>query len=335
MISKSLGLTLAQELRKSREDMLYLLPQLPVKNRYTEDWIGVWARELTNLNVRFKVLGSRKPVTITKYFTDPNKALEYECRQIRALSKVGPKKILCLDIDFPGLIAPALQVLRLTNPNLRCYGYLHAGSWCNGDIFSKTPGKKLMERSMFDVFDRIFVASFYHKKKIEDYFGEEFGNVEVVGFPFYKKDVLLYVKPLPFEEKRGILVNGRMEQSNVVLIDRIREKFGTEEIIVVNAKSRGEYYNQLNHAKIVLSLKTEETFGIGVLEGFILGGVLLCPNDFAYPEVIGDARLLYDNEEDLMDKLAYLLTLKENPFQIEIERYKQAIPNMISSIRNI
>jgi len=305
--------------------MMYLLPQLPCKNRYTEDWVFIWVRELLNLGFQFKVLGTFTPTAITKFFTDPNKALMYECKQIENLVRYSLDKIFCLDIDFPGLLSSAIPVLKLMNPKLRCYGYLHAGSWCNGDIFSKTPGKKHLERAMFDIFDRIFVATYYHKKKIEGYYGEVFDNLKVVGFPFYKKDVLHYVKPLPFEEKNGILINGRLEQSNTEIVDTIRKRFINQRVEFVNAKNRKEYYNQLNHAKIVLSLKTEETFGIGQLEAYVLGSIPLCPNDFAYPEVIGDKHLLYDNEEDLLLTLGYLTRFEVNPFQINIEKYEQVI----------
>lgn len=314
--------------------MMHLLPQLPCKNRYTEDWIGVWCRELNNLGVKYVVLGGNTSVPITKYFTDPGKALSYECNQLRILSRVNLERIFCLDVDFPGLLAAAIPVLKLMNPKLKCYGYLHAGSWCNGDIFSRMPGKKHLERAMFDTFDKIFVATYYHEKKIEKYFGEEFDNLEVVGFPFYRADVLKYEDPQPYEEKDEIVINGRLEQSNINLIDKLREKFPGENIAVTTAKGTKEYYELLNRAKIVISLKTEETFGIGQLEAYVLGGIPLSPNRFAYPEVIGDSRLLYNNEKDLMDKLNCLLNLKVNPFRIDIEKYEQVIPNIISSIRN-
>lgn len=314
--------------------MMHLLPQLPCRNRYTEDWIGIWRRELKNLGVQFEVLGHDSPTKVTKYFTDPLKALDYESGQISALARANPEKIFCLDVEFPGLVSPAIQVLRLINPDLKAHGYLHAGSWCDGDIWNKTCGRQYLDRMIFDTFDKIFVATCYHKKKIENHFGEEFVNLEVVGFPFYKKDVLSYVKPLPFEEKDLILISGRMEQSNQHLVSKIKENFKDEKVVVVNANSRKEYYEILNRGRVVISLKTEETFGVGQLEVGVLGGVPLSPDDFAYPEVIGDECLLYSDEKDLMDKLAYLLQLKQNLFQIDTEKYEKVIPNILSSIRN-
>lgn len=312
--------------------MISVLPQLPCKNRYGEDWIRVWARELRVLNIPFTMFGEDKAVSVTKYFTDPIKALDYEANQIRLLCNNPPMKIFCLDIDFPGLLSAAIPVLKLMNPKLKCYGYLHAGSWCNGDIFTGISGKKQLERAMFDVYDKIFVASWYHKKKIQWYFNGSAPNIEVVGFPFYKKDVLCYAEPLPFEEKKDIIILGRWEQSNVGFLDKLRKKFRGQ-IRTIEATSRVGYFYQLNKAKVVLSLKTEETFGIGQLEAYVLGGIPLSPNRFAYPEVIGDKCLLYNSEEDLMDKISYLLTLKENPFQINIKKYEYVIAKCIDKLR--
>lgn len=312
--------------------MILVLPQLPCENRYTADWMAVWFRELRKLKVPFIMVGGDKVVPVTKYFTDPLKALAYEADQVKILTKTLPSKILCLDVEFPGLITPAIQVLRLMNPDLKAYGYLHAGCWCDGDVWSKTKGRRHLDRMIFDTFDKVFVASNYHKKKIEEYFGKGFDNLIVVGFPFYRKDVEVYVKPLSFGEKCGILINGRVEQSNIEIVEGLRRRFSNQEIQFVNAENRKEYYNQLNRAKVVLSLKTEETFGIGPLEGYILGGIPLCPARFAYPEIIGDERLLYVSENDLVNKLRYLLSLKENSFYIDIGRYEQTIAKCVEGL---
>lgn len=305
--------------------MIHLLPQLPCNNRYTEDWAGMWSRELINLGMQCEVFGHNLPTEVTRFFTDPDYALRYECDQIRALSQRDYlDTIFCLDIDFPGLLSAAIPVLKLGHPKLKCFGYLHAGSWNNGDIFSGTLGKKHLERAMFDIFDRVFVATEYHKQNIERYLGGSPDTLEVVGFPFYRKDVEYYAKPLPFEEKSGIIVVGRGEQSNKDLLDTVTKKLGTE-VSVIEATSRAGYFYQLNKAKVVLSLKTEETFGISQLEAYVLGGIPLSPNAYSYPEVIGDERLLYNDKNDLIDKLAYLLSLKENLFQIDIEKYEHVI----------
>ena len=157
--------------------MISVLPQLPCKNRYTEDWIKIWFRELRALDVPFIMFGEDKAVPVTKYFTDPIKSLDYQANQVRLLCNNPPMDILCLDVEFPGLISPAIQALRLMNPKLRAYGYLHAGVWCNGDVWAETKGRQHLDRMIFDTFDKVFVASKYHKRKIRYLYGEKFDNV--------------------------------------------------------------------------------------------------------------------------------------------------------------
>ncbi|MHA1591476.1 MAG: glycosyltransferase, partial [Candidatus Heimdallarchaeaceae archaeon] len=223
-------------------------------------------------------------------------------------------------------LSAAIPVLKLMNPDLKCYGYLHAGSWGDGDIFNGVPGKNFLERAMFDIFDRIFVATNYHKKKIGKYFGKEFDNIQVVGFPFYKEDVYRYAKPLPYREKNDIIICGRAEQSNLESIEKLQKCFPEENIFLLEVNDRKTYYDYLNNAKIVISMKIEETFGITPLETYVLGGIPLCPNDFSYPEVIREKQLLYNDENDLINKLSSLISLDENPFQISIEKYAYTIP---------
>jgi len=311
--------------------MISVLPQLPCKNRYTEDWIRVWTRELKRLGIPFIMLGEDKAIPITKYFTDPLKALAYESEQISVLARDNPSKIFCLDVEFPGLISPAVQALRLMNSDLKAFGYLHAGSWADGDVWSETKGRRHLDRMIFDVFDKVFVASTYHKKKIEKHYGEEFDNLIVVGFPFYRKDVEAYVKPLPFEEKKGILISGRAEQSNTDLLDRLRKKLDIE-ILTITAIGRKGYYEQLNQAKVVLSLKTEETFGLSQLEAYVLGSIPLSLDNFSYSEIVRNKYLLYSDEKDLMDKLAYLISLEKNLFHIDMEQYEHTIERCMQGL---
>ena len=311
--------------------MIYLVPPLPVKNRYTEDWIKVWERELKKLGKSYVVVGSKKVESLTMFFTNPQKALIYECKQIEFLAKTKVDKLLCLDIDFPGLITSAIQVLRLTNPDLVAYGYLHAGSWCNGDIFKSTAGKSFVERAMFDTFDKIFVATNYHKQKIERYFGKEFKNLEVVGYPFYKEDILRYANS--HQKKSIILISGRPEQSDMGLVDRIKKKFSKEKIIVnPKCKTRKDYFQLLSKAKIFISLKTEETFGLSVLEACTLGTLVLCPNLYSYPEILKNEFLLYENGDDLLSRLENLLRLRHVEGFVDLEEYRQTIFRIVKDL---
>jgi len=317
--------------------MITLVPQLPCGNRYTEDWLATWERELDLLGLEHQV--PCRPISasqVTKFFTDPILAVRYEAYQIATMMDTPGTLggIMCLDVEFPGLMTSAIQTFRLMYPGLQVYGYLHAGVWCNADIWSYTKGRNYIDRAIFDTYDRVFVATIYHKEKIEKYFNEEFNNLVVVGFPFYRKDVYRYGSSIPFEEKSGVVICGRAEQSNGGLVKCIKEV--VPHVTFLSAKTRQDYFEQINKAKVVISLKTEETFGISQLEAFALGSLPLCPNNYAYPEVISNPNFLYDSWSDLVVKLEYLLRLTSFPevsnLQQPFETYEKVIETCVRGL---
>uniref|UniRef100_A0A7C3WPA2 Glycosyltransferase n=1 Tax=Dictyoglomus turgidum TaxID=513050 RepID=A0A7C3WPA2_9BACT len=319
--------------------MIYILPPLPVKNRYSQDWIDVWKRELNKLKVNYKIIGEEKAVDLTYYFTNPIEALKYESKQILELVKVLKKKdkILVLDTDFPGLMVPVIHLLKKIY-KIKVYGYLHAGSWCEKDIYENIKGKKELEESMFKTYDKIFVATNYHKRKIESYFRKKFKNIKVVGFPFYEEDVYRYVKPMPFSKKTRIVIVGRPEQSyqNMLkkLVNHKMALFDNKRIVFLKANNRKEYFKKLNEAKLVISVKKEETFGLSILEAYVLGSIVLCPNNFSYREVVKDKRLLYNSLKDLKEKIKKYIVLDKNDFKINIKSYRKTIYRIIYDLRH-
>jgi hypothetical protein len=314
--------------------MIYLLPQLRAKNRYTQDWIHVWERELSKIGVEFKIVGDSRLTEVKSFFSDVPVALDYEMSQIKELLDFNPEIIFCLDIDFPGLLSNAIQLLRLENKNIKAYGYLHAGSWCNGDVFKSTRGKYFSERAMFDVYDKIFVATRYHKRKIEDYFGEKFDNIRVVGFPFYREDVYSYTIPENCPEKEGILITGRFEQSNVNVFQKLKERYGKRVTTLEGVRNRKEYFEKLNESKISVSLKIEETFGLSQLEAYVLDSVPLSPNKFSYPEIFRGEGLLYEDYRDLTSMIDFFLDDYDlDVFNcVNLEKYELSIPTMIGEL---
>jgi hypothetical protein len=312
--------------------MLYVVPQLPVKNRYSEEWSSIWSRELSKLKIEHTIVKERKPVSMKKskvnFFSDLRESIKYECNQIKYLIdnvKEGDK-ILWLDFDFPGLSIPATQLIKLSNPTIKSYAYCHAGSWCNKDIWSSIPSKKKIEDAGFDIFDKVFVATNYHKEKIENYFGKKMNNIYVVGFPLYKEDVIKYTKPIEWKEKKGIIVIGRIEQSNPNIINSVLNNY-EKQTTFKKFRNRKEYFNALNKSKILISPKIEETFGLTAMEAVMLGTIPLCPNNYSYKELLPQ-ELLYSNENELNEKIKPLLNEKPS-ISIDLSKYEGSIKEIV------
>jgi len=327
--------------------MVILIPQLPVSGRYSEYWPSLWQSKLQELGVECTIPYNAPSVKLDRskpynYFTNTLEALDFELSALKMLLRFvtsgDDKTILFLDGDFPGLSTPFVQVLKLVDPEVKCYSYVHAGSWCNGDVFSKSKGKKDLESSMFNTFDKVFVATEYHRNKIVDNFHERLTlpyeevynfdkRIKIVGFPFYKEEFLEKGPFIHFNSKEGISITGRQEQSKERLVSKIMKYFPKEKIHSGYVPSK-DYYPLLSKTKIILSLKNEETFGLSLVEAMSLNCLPLVPNDFSYPEIVGKEECLYKDFDDLIKKLGVLLGRKKS-MKFNLSRWKKTIPRVI------
>ena len=301
---------------------MIILPQMPSQNRYTEFWIEMWERELRKRNIPLLMLGERNlsPLDRSKsfnWFCDTKKAIRYELNQVIALLDYveEDEKILWLDASFPGFSVNASQLMKRMNPNLKIFAYVHAGSWCKGDIWSTIKSKKQIELNGLGIFDKIFVSTFYHKKLIQSSLDCNFyssrkelkDKIKIVGIPYYVEDIPKIVRDTSVKKPK-ILIIGRGEQSDTGMMDRYIKNVGTKwEIVNKTFGSRLDYLKELSTCKLAVSFKTEETFGLSTLDALSLGTFPLCPNRCAYSEVLDNPKFLYQNEQSLMEKTFSLM----------------------------
>lgn len=90
-----------------------------------------------------------------------------------------------------------------------------------------------------------------------------------------------------------------------------RERFQDRIVQFGYVKSRRQYLNWLTRGDIVVSTANQENFGMAVVEAALCGCIPLLPGRLSYPEIIPPAfhdACLYKNQDDLISKLAALLT---------------------------
>jgi len=88
------------------------------------------------------------------------------------------------------------------------------------------------------------------------------------------------------------------------------EEFGDTLLQYGYVKSRREYENWLARGDLALSTSRQENFGISVVEAVYFGAWPLLPRRLSYPELIPEKfhpSVLYDDEEDLLDKFCHRL----------------------------
>lgn len=80
------------------------------------------------------------------------------------------------------------------------------------------------------------------------------------------------------------------------------------------AADKAAYHDWLGRGSIVISTAIQENFGISIIEAVRFGCLPLLPNRLSYPEVLpgfAHAACLYESVNDLVEKLAHMLTYPE------------------------
>src|SRR6188508_1070991 len=147
---------------------LIIVPQYPAFLRY-QSW---WLERLAEYHHYFdEVLLIAPPIeeaVVPKGFFAPlDAALRYETAQIeyyvkKVILRPDDALLLC-DISYPGLFA---NVLFHKRPK-RCFAICHGSALNRFDIFAGDRwAKRPVENGVSRLFDTVFVASEYHKRKL-------------------------------------------------------------------------------------------------------------------------------------------------------------------------
>jgi glycosyltransferase involved in cell wall biosynthesis len=327
---------------------LYFVPQLPIKNRYQEDWLKIFPREFEKLGVNYETVlgGSKKSYEKKDFFSDIKQATLWELTQLQYLTEKvkDGDKIFFADIDFPGFSHTFAQNIKLLE-DVKIFGYLHAGSYIEGDIYSKVGlSKSQCENSYSYILDKIFVATNFHR----EIFGESVGGtggIEVVGFPFYRTD--LPDLDLNTERTIDVIHTSRIDKQHTdTLLIEITKNFpdlkfvstspiseSVENLRVIKPKNRLEYYKLLSKSRIYLSTSRMDTFGIGTVEAVAMGCIPLVPDHSAFPEVIQESYYRYNNKDELKQKLDYISSshfcLDPSEPPINWKKFENSIKTMV------
>ena len=90
-----------------------------------------------------------------------------------------------------------------------------------------------------------------------------------------------------------------------------KNRFQSQIVTYGYEDSKASYYDWLKQGAVVVSTAQQENFGISVVEAIRFGCLPLLPNRLSYPEILPlkyHADFLYQNQTDLINKLAHLLT---------------------------
>jgi len=296
---------------------LWFVPQWPVKNRYPEEWIKWFPNEMEKQKLDYMtVKGTYDYGEYNKVkgdmFTSLIGSSDWEMEQIMHLLRCVNEgdTVFFADLDFPGFILPCMQLLKCKLKEVKLTGYLHAGSYIEGDYFEPVADSKILsEQAMYNIVDTIFVASEYHKDLFEgeiewDFYEKD--KVKVVKIPYYKT-LLEFKRP---HRKWDVCYTSRIdEQKSDKQFLEVVKNMPNRFFVTTNKPSeslpnleyhpvanRKEYFDVLDESKVLFVPYLQATFGYNVLEALDHNCIPYAPEDFAYPEIL-DEKYLYHGKD--------------------------------------
>lgn len=285
---------------------LILVPQFPTKMRYQEWFINEFSDKFKKYFDEIIILGdeyiqnydnklylefAKSPIGM---FSPIEHAIALETCQISEYNdmKLKPGDILLLnDLSFPGLFS---NILYHKHPR-KVFCYCHATSLNYLDYFENDRDSKfLIETGNSMLFNKVFVGSKYHKRKLN------WKNTKVIGLPipnfeFFKEEKIYDIISV------ARLNNQKIDKKIEDLVEKDFSK-----VIRKECNSWEEYYKFLSQAKILLITSKEDTFNYSVLEAIKNNTIVLTPNKLSFPELL-PREFLYDNYQELKLKIEYYL----------------------------
>jgi len=287
---------------------LILVPQYPARLRYQEWWFTEFPDQLSK-HFEVLVLGEnfvRNPEDYRQGMFSPIKAsISMECQQIEEYMQLELKSddILFLhDLSFPGLFASVLFHKQCS----KMFAFCHATSLNHLDYFEPWREIKFpIETAYSQLFDKVFVGSEYHQKKLG------WKNTKVVSLPY---PPLFPSKLNKIEKVHDIISVARPTPQKVdkELEDFVESIFGP--IYRPRVDTWYGYFSELLKSKILLVTANEDTFGYQLIDAVLSNCVPLARRDFAYPEILPD-EYLYSDKDELVEKIEKFLS---NPVVPEI-----------------
>ena len=224
----------------------------------------------------------------------------YKARQVETIGRLfcdgavsSGDHFIFTDAWHPGIIN-LKYMSELLGIKVTIHALWHAGSYDPQDFLGRLVGDKPWvrhaEKSFFHAIDYSYFATDFHIRMFEEnLFAGEVDKSKIVrtGWPMeYMQPTLEIFKELP--KRDLILFPHRLAPEKQVEIFRdLKAAMPQYEFIVCQDTplTKVQYHALLASAKIVFSANLQETLGISMYEGALLGAIPLVPDRLSYSEM--------------------------------------------------
>jgi hypothetical protein len=290
------------------------VPIEPIEMRYSADWNKWFIAELNarSVNNFSTVMGAPLSPGIREgAFLDIIGTHKFKADQVSQICSAVDQGFIPRNERVVFIIQDGwfpVEQLAYMRDMLGCHewkfvGLFHAGTYDRWDQTAQhgmyTWGEDL-ENAWFKIYDRVIVASDYHRDLLLRTRKVDSSGLYVVPWKVEVPQDLVNVtkaNQIVFPHRFNI----EKQPVNFVHL-KIPEGWRTKHTASVWAKTKREYYEVLAESKICVSFSLQETFGIAMVEAVLLGCIPLVPDRLSYKEMYPD-EYRYNGEMDFKKKL--------------------------------
>lgn len=319
------------------EPKIWYLPLQPLEERYTKQWYTLFVNEFKRRGLLHYTVGGESLTDRVEVgtFLDVNSTLYWQASQLRDVAELFRNKeikdgdiFFAADVEFWG-IESIRYLATLNGVDVKLMGFCHAGSYTHEDFFAKcAPFAKWYEFAWGQIFDKIFVGSYYHKLRLVKDRSILADKIFVTGNPYDidgVKAIIPKVKKIkrvihtnrPDPEKRPAVtleVFRLLKQQHPdweLMVTTSRKQWGEgalrdvalkmQEMGIIKIRegiSKLEYLTLLAESTVMTGNSPEENFGYCILEALMVDTIPVVGNCCSHPELLGkDERCLFVNPE--------------------------------------
>ena len=334
---------------------LFYIPLEEYNRRYTADWVVQFEEEFRNLSLDYEIIKGDSTSDLIECgdVLDAYNTNKYKFSQLnKIISKIQLNEIqngdviLFADGWFPGVESLA-YIRSISGINFKLASIVHAGTWDPYDFtcrFGMRNWGYFLEKSWFELFDYVFVATQFHKDLIVNRNDVSSSNIYVTGIPFYANKLRQrYLKTT--KENIVIFPHRCNEEKHPELFDKLANEFPNYKFIksIEVCSDRDSYFNLLSRSKIMVSFADQETFGFATVEAAALDNYVIVPDKLSYKETIPEEyRYSCVHEECTEDDIPEVVRRIQNFINNEnmikfnydtIYKYEFSIKNMIQILK--
>ncbi len=290
---------------------IFLVDLEAVETRYTGQWKTHVPELLKQEGHNVQIISGREDIpsaTTPGAFLNFGGTNIYKANQIEAMgelfcngSVLAGDHFLFTDAWHPGIIN-LKYMSELLNIPVKIHALWHAGSYDPQDFLGRligdAPWVRHAEKSYFHAIDHNYFATEFHIKLFEDVLLKEVDvgtlynwrktkKICRSGWPMeYMDATLAPYKDLP---KRDLILfpHRIAPEKQLAIFKDLAHWLPQYEFVVCQEQqlTKHEYHTLLGQAKLVFSANLQETLGISMYEGALVGAIPLVPDRLSYTEM--------------------------------------------------